>query len=114
MSHRLVTVLVTDGDVRSLQTALWHGKPSVVLPTSPDQVRREADIGVNVLGTYACVSASHGAPLRCIAFSVALCQCDRHEKYLGWALRLDLTVMSVEAEIGPLDKRGFCTMGTRI
>lgn len=41
MSHRLVTVLVTDGDVRSLQTALWHGKPSVVVPTSPDQVRFE-------------------------------------------------------------------------
>ena len=37
MSHRLVTVLVTDGDVRSLQAALWHGKPPVVLPTSPDQ-----------------------------------------------------------------------------
>lgn len=39
MSHRLVTVLVTDGDLRSLQAALWHGKPSVVLPTSPDQVQ---------------------------------------------------------------------------
>lgn len=38
MAHRSVTVLVTDGDVRSLQAALWSGKPSVVLPTSPDQV----------------------------------------------------------------------------
>ncbi len=46
MSHRLVTVLVTDGDVRSLQTALWHGKPAVVLPTSPDQVRKEKGEGV--------------------------------------------------------------------
>lgn len=38
MSHRTVTVLVTDGDLRSVQAALWHGKPAVVLPTALDQV----------------------------------------------------------------------------
>ncbi|CAN0291203.1 unnamed protein product, partial [Ectocarpus fasciculatus] len=75
MSHRLVTVLVTDGDVRSLQTALWHGKPSVVLPTSPDQREAAARLahsgaGVtcpppcNATSLTAAVVDAHGADMR--------------------------------------------------
>lgn len=45
MSHRSVTVLVSDGDLRSLQAALWHGKPAVVLPTSLDQVDAVEGLG---------------------------------------------------------------------
>lgn len=68
MSHQLVTVLVTDGDVRSLQAALWHGKPAVVLPTSPDQVGREADIGLTCLVP---MHVYHGPPLRAVSLGVA-------------------------------------------
>ncbi|CAN0248261.1 unnamed protein product, partial [Ectocarpus sp. 12 AP-2014] len=75
MSHRLVTVLVTDGDIRSLQTALWHGKPSVVLPTSPDQreaAARLAHSGAGVTCPPPCNASSltaavvdaHGADMR--------------------------------------------------
>ncbi|CAM9784976.1 unnamed protein product, partial [Discosporangium mesarthrocarpum] len=37
LGHRYATVLVTDGDLRDIQAALWHGKPAVVIPTSPHQ-----------------------------------------------------------------------------
>lgn len=78
MSHRAVTVLVTDGDLRSVQAALWHGKPAVVLPTSVDQVmtischlshRSRSVIGVSGESLPIVFLYDHLLQLRCSYFA---------------------------------------------